>query len=357
MIYNEVKNIAEAYLLPKVSKLYGLEGYRFVSINAHKGGRNLVYRGEKEQADAKIIRIAFLEDRSRENLLGEVEYIRYLNEQGGSVANVISSLQGKLMEEISYETSNFYICVFEHAKGKLLADNYYRYREGAPLTEYYYNSGKVLGKLHQLSKSYQPVYPRYQFFDKYNMEYLDQLIPDSLHLLKYRMGELLKTLEKLDTSKEVFGMVHFDYSDGNYMINYDTGQITVFDFDNSCFCWYMYDLANLWTHAVGWIHYEQDVEKRRAFMKEYFDTVLDGYRSETQMDASMLEKLPLFIQITVLEGIVDAFEVMKNNNEKPECDEELSYLIKCMEDEIPYQGFFHEIYSVEEPFEYERREI
>ena len=43
--------------------------------------------------------------------------------------------------------------------------------------------------------------------------------------------------------------------------------------------------------------------------------------------------------------------------EEPEYDEELSYLIKCMEEDIPYMGFFHEIYSCEEPFEYEERDI
>jgi hypothetical protein len=58
-----------------------------------------------------------------------------------------------------------------------------------------------------------------------------------------------------------------------------------------------------------------------------------------------------------MENIMDRFEVMRNNAEELECDEELSYLIKCIEDDIPYEGFFHEIYSVDEPFEYEKRNI
>jgi hypothetical protein len=71
----------------------------------------------------------------------------------------------------------------------------------------------------------------------------------------------------------------------------------------------------------------------------------------------MLENLPLFIRASIMESIIDVFEVMHNNGEKPECDEQLSYLIKCIEDEIPYKGFFHDIYSCDEPFEYEAREI
>ncbi|MDF2939247.1 MAG: aminoglycoside phosphotransferase, partial [Paenibacillaceae bacterium] len=36
---------------------------------------------------------------------------------------------------------------------------------------------------------------------------------------------------------------------------------------------------------------------------------------------------------------------------------ELSYRIKCLEDDIPYLGFFHDIYSCEAPFEYEERPL
>jgi len=354
MTHNEVVKIADTYLLPLVSELYRLEGYETKPVKAHTGGRNVVYTCEKEGEDTKILRIAFLNDRSREDFLGEVEYIRYLFEHGGSVSDVVSSRKGNLLEEIAHNNHTFFICLFEKARGKMLVENNYRYREGVPITEYYYNCGKVLGKLHQLSKGYIPVHRRYSFFDKFNAEYIDKLIPDSLSLLKEKLLELLKTLEGLDRNRETFGMIHFDYSDGNYMIDFNTGQITVFDFDNSCFCWYMYDLANLWTHGVGWTQFEQDAGKRKKFMDDYFDTVLAGYRSETEIENPMLDKLPLFIQVSLLEGIVDAFEVMRNNGEEPECDEELSYLIKCMEDDIPYMGFFHEIYSCEEPFEYKK---
>ncbi|BCN29005.1 phosphotransferase enzyme family protein [Anaeromicropila herbilytica] len=357
MTYREVIKIVDIYLLPIISKLYELEGYKISLVKPHKGGRNVVYNCEKEGAVAKIIRIAFLDDRSLEDFLGEVEYIRYLYEHGGSVSDVISSRNGNLLEEITYENHSFYVCGFVKAPGKLLVDNGYRYREGVPITEYFYNCGKILGKMHQLSKVYAPTHKRYSFFDKYNVEYLDKLIPPTLSLLKKKLFEFLKTLEGLDKNSEFFGMVHFDYSDGNYNIDFDNGKITVYDFDNSCFCWYMFDLANVWTHGVGWIQFEQDIEKRRKFMEEYFETVLAGYKSETTIEDRMLEKLPLFIKVVTMESIVDAFEVMRNSGEEPECDEELSYNIRCMEDDIPYKGFFHEIYSCEEPFEYEKRDI
>ncbi|KAA8746562.1 phosphotransferase [Paenibacillus sp. UASWS1643] len=332
-----------------------MEGYNIQLISPHEGGRNVVYTCEQEGRESLILRVSFLPDRKREDYIAELEYVRYLFEHGASVSNVVSSKKGYLLEEITYDEHTFFVCMFVKAKGKLLVENHYQYREGVPLTEYYYNSGKVLGRMHQLSKGYTPVHRRHHLIDNYSGEYIDNLVPESFSLLKEKMVLLLNTLQGLDTNQETFGMIHFDYNDGNYSIDFDTGQITVYDFDNSCFGWYMYDLADLWTHGVGWVQFEPDVDKRKQFMDDYFQTALAGYTSETKIEDSMLEKLPLFIQVTLLENILGQFEEMQRAGEEPEVDEELLYLIKCLEEDIPYKGFFHEMYSTEAPFEYEGR--
>ncbi|MCH1624465.1 phosphotransferase enzyme family protein [Ferdinandcohnia quinoae] len=351
MTRNEAIKICDEFLRSTISTLYGLEDYQIELISPHEGGRNIVYICEKEGSKSKILRISYLNDRHLEDYLGELEYIRYLFNHGGSVSNVISSLNGNTLEKISYNGHTFFVSLFEKAIGKKLVENHYQYREGVEITEYYYNVGKVLGKLHQLSKDYTPVHSRYNFFDKYHENYIDELIPDNLPLLKTKMKELIKKLRSFNRSKANFGMIHFDYNDGNYSIDFDNGQITVYDFDNSCFGHYMYDLADLWTQGVGWIQFDPDPKKRREFMKDYFTIILDGYRSETEIDDNMLNQLPVFINATIMENIVDRYEVMKNNEIDPVCDEELMYLIKCLEDDIPYKGFFHDMYSSDAPFE------
>ncbi|MEK4111575.1 Ser/Thr protein kinase RdoA (MazF antagonist) [Paenibacillus sp. DS2363] len=353
--FNEAVNISNTHVLTLVPELFHLEGYNIQLIPPHEGGRNVVYTCEQEGRESLILRVSFLPDRKREDYIAELEYVRYLFEHGASVSNVVSSKKGHLLEEITYNEHTFFICMFVKAKGKLLVENHYQYREGVPLSEYYYNSGKVLGRMHQLSKGYTPVHRRHHLIDNYSGEYIDNLVPESFPLLKEKMVELLNTLQGLDTNQETFGMIHFDYNDGNYSIDFDTGQITVYDFDNSCFGWYMYDLADLWTHGVGWIQFEPNADKRKQFMDDYFQTALAGYTSETKIEDSMLEKLPLFIQVTLLENILGQFEEMLRAGEEPEANEELLYLIKCLEEDIPYKGFFHEMYSTEAPFEYEGR--
>ncbi|MDQ0656337.1 phosphotransferase enzyme family protein [Paenibacillus sp. W2I17] len=353
--FNEAVNISNTHVLTLVPELFHLEGYNIQLIPPHEGGRNVVYTCEQEGRESLILRVSFLPDRKREDYIAELEYVRYLFKHGASVSNVVSSKKGHLLEEITYDEHTFFICMFVKAKGKLLVENHYQYREGVPLSEYYYNSGKVLGRMHQLSKGYTPVHRRHHLIDNYNGKYIENVVPESFSLLKQKMVEILNTLQGLDTNQETFGMIHFDYNDGNYSIDFDTGQITVYDFDNSCFGWYIYDLADLWTHGMGWIQFEPDVSKRRTFMGEYFETALAGYTSETRIADAMLEKLALFIQVTLLENILGQFEEMQRAGEEPEADEELLYLIKCLEEDIPYKGFFHEMYSTEAPFEYEGR--
>lgn len=352
MTYYEVIDIGEAYILPIVIKKYCMEGYKIQPIQSHKGGRNVIYTCEKENAPSRILRISYQNDRSGEDYLAELEFVRYLHDNGASVANVIHSRDGKLLEEMEYNNQTLFISLFEKAKGMMLVDNNYCYRAGVPLTEYFYNCGKTLGKIHQVSKEYQPVHQRYHFSDKFNMQYINNLLPVSLTILKKKISKILDELENINKKNDVYGMIHFDYSDGNYHIDFNNGQITVYDFDNCCFAWYMYDLAELWIHGTGWVMFEEDVQKRKQFMEDYFAEVLKGYKSETTVEDSVLELLPLFIQANLIENIVDAFEVEQNTGENDLDEEELEYLSKCLLEDIPYKGFFHDIYSCSEPFVY-----
>jgi Ser/Thr protein kinase RdoA (MazF antagonist) len=221
-------------------------------------------------------------------------------------------------------------------------ENGYRYREGVPIAEYYYNCGKTLGKMHQLSKEYTPKHKRYGFFDKFNAGYIDKLIPDSYPLLKMKMAALLETLGGLEKNRETFGMVHFDFNDGNYFIDFDTGQITVYDFDNSCYCWYLFDLASVWGNGTGWIQHEESAQKRKEFMDEYFKIVLEGYKSETVINDAALDDLPIFIKANLAEEIVSHFECLRDGDNDGMEEERVSNAIKCLEEDMPYNGFFLE---------------
>ena len=292
----------------------------------------------KDGENRYILRISGLGDRTEEDYLAETEFVHWLAQNGAPVADVIPSANGRLVECLEDDGEKKYVSLFAYAKGMLLCDNGYRYREGAPLEEYFFNTGKALGKIHRLSKLYQPAHRRPDYFDKYNTAYMDRLIPAEYGELKKAIADRLDRFRALPRDGEAYGLVHFDFSDGNYHIDMNTGELTVFDFDNCMYCWYMFDLANLWTHGVGWFRQEPDAGKRMQGMAWYFNTVLEGYRSETDVPETLLEQLPLFIDMVLIENIVDEFECAAREDEELDY-EDIEDAAECLVNSIPYAGF------------------
>ncbi|MBQ2099504.1 MAG: phosphotransferase [Lachnospiraceae bacterium] len=332
-------------VLEKAKAFYDLENFEFEQVGGHDGGRNLVYVCKQNGEKKYVLRVSALGDRTMEDYEAETEFVHYLAEHGAPVADVIPSKKGKLVECLvsksgvrNMANAECFVSLFAYAKGVLLSENGYHYREGAPITELFYNMGKTIGAIHRLSKQYRPKHKRQQYFDKYNMEYIGKVIPDAYAELKAAIADRLEKFKALPIDPESYGLVHFDFSDGNYHVDLSDGAITTFDFDNCIYCWYLFDLAHLWTHGVGWCMWIEDGEERLKFMKEYyFATVLDGYRSETSLPENLLEQLQLFIDMVLIEGIVDEFECAAREGEEID-PEDIEDYAKCLVENIPYAG-------------------
>ena len=327
-------------MIEQAVKLFSLQDYEFHKIEGHEGGRNRIFVCSKDGEKRFVLRVSVTGDRTEKEYLAETEFVHYLAQNGAPVVDVIPSVNGKLVEVVeddevcSGSPTPVFISLFAYAKGMLLCDNGYRYREGTPLEEYFFNIGKTLGKIHALAKRYVPSerHRRPDYFEKYNMEYINKLIPDTPAVykdLKNAISIRLENFCSLPTNTQSYGLVHFDFSDGNYHIDMSTGDITVFDFDNCIYCWYMFDLANLYLHDEGWARNISDPKERQAYMQHYFDTILLGYKSETPIDNTLLNQLPLFIDMVLSENIVDEFECAVREGEEVDF-EDIEEAAKCL---------------------------
>lgn len=325
---------------------FGLQNDKLAQVEAHEGGRNIVYRCQGEDG-TRYLRISRMNDRGFEDYQSETDFVHYLAKAGASVADALPSINGVLVEAIQTDQGPVFVSLFEEAIGDQLAAHGYQYREGVPLQEYFFNCGKCLGRIHELSKQYHPEHPRYDYSRRFNMNHFMLVTPKQYAQHLPAIERVLNQVVQLEKKDDNYGIVHFDFSDGNYMIDYSNGDINVFDFENCCRCWYLYDLANLWIHGVGWVQFEPDAEKRRAFMDWYFSETLKGYRSETSIVDETLTHLTLMLQLVLVENILDEFE---NADDEEEEDEEILYRLKCLAEDIPYMGFFSDFFSVEHPF-------
>jgi Ser/Thr protein kinase RdoA (MazF antagonist) len=83
-------------------------------------------------------------------------------------------------------------------------------------------------------------------------------------------------------------------------------------------------------------------------MEHYMEQVLEGYSHENLLSDEWLERLPLFIKLIQVEEFLHYSQYLDEPDD--ELQGELNYKIKCIEKEIPYMGFFDDIYSPEKPF-------
>ena len=325
-------------MLEHIKHLFALEDCIFTPVSGHEGGRNRIFIVSRAGNKQYVLRSSDIEDRTENDYLAETEFIHFLAVNGAPVTDVVPSVNGKTVERMETDGKEIFVSLFAYAKGMLIADNGYRYREGVPLSEYFFNTGKALGAIHRLSKTYTPVHSRQDYFEKYNMTYLDRLIPYEYSEMKAAIADRLDTFRSLPMDKDCYGLVHFDFSDGNYHIDMDNGAVTVFDFDNCMNCWYMFDLANLWLHNEGWTRQETNPGKRFELMQHCFNLQLQGYRTETDIPEEMIKKLPLFIDMVLIENIVDEFECCKREGEELDY-EDIEDAAKCLIESIQYAGF------------------
>ena len=76
-------------------------------------------------------------------------------------------------------------------------------------------------------------------------------------------------------------------------------------------------------------------------MDQYFEKILEGYRSETDVAEIMLAKLPLFIDMTIIEFVIDEFECCAREGAEPDL-EDIGNAVYCLVNNIPYGGFGEE---------------
>jgi Ser/Thr protein kinase RdoA (MazF antagonist) len=227
-------------------------------------------------------------------------------------------------------------------------DHDYRYREGVPMEEYYRNWGQVLGQMHRLAKAYQPVSANIQRPEWFEWEDARGFpYGERLPKIQQKYDQLIAELLALPKDTDSYGLIHNDFNDGNFTVDYDNGDITVFDFDDCCYFWFIYELACAWEGGIGWTIF-RPLTERKDFMEHYMDQVMAGYSRENTLSEEWLARLPLFLRLIQMQELVYYAQYLDSPDEEIQAG--LRYKIHCIENDIPYLGFFDRSFSPEKPF-------
>lgn len=345
----EIFQICEHLVLDKAAWLYGTSRGSLGKFADYEGCANLVYFYDRKNQPC-VLRVSYRPDRPVEYIQAELHFINFLAENGVCVATPVLSRNGNLFEVIEKTGIAFTIVSFVRGRGMRVPDNGYRYREGVPIEEYYQNWGRVLGQMHRLAKTYQPLSetvrrPEWDTWEYYAGFPYEEQLP----IIWTKYDQLIAELHALPRDSDCYGLIHNDFNDGNFTVDYDNGDITVFDFDDSCYFWFMYDLACAWEGGIGRVMF-RPLAERVDFMDRYMEHVMLGYSHQNTLSDEWLSRLPLFLRLIQLQELIHYARYLDEPDEI--LQSELRYKIRCIEEDIPYMGFFDRIYNPDQPFSF-----
>jgi len=327
-----IKDRYDDTILQEAMRRYCITNDRIHTLDAFE---SFIYEFERD-SHAYILRIGHSFRRSESLVLGEVDWINYLAESGVSVAKAILSESGKLVEVIEDQWGGtFLVTAFVKAQGQAPWDLW--------TPELYESYGEMIGRIHTLSKNYQPGQVAWKRPDWNHdiFEFVERYLPESESIAKKKYKDVCRHVNTLPKNRESYGLTHQDAHGNNLFVD-KMGQITLFDFDECAYNWFINDIAVVLFYNV------QDAEDWHAFTEEFMSHFLRGYFQACTLDSPWLKEIPNFLKIREIELYAVMHRDFDVNNIDDEwCARFMHNRKSRIENDVPYIDFDFESLSTQ----------
>lgn len=182
----------------------------------------------------RFLRFSRTEERNMETLKAELEYLLYLKKHDFPAAYPLLSENGRYIEKAEDKNGEFYGLVFEKAKGKTLSA-----QDRTP--EQYRAWGRELGRLHNLSRQYEPKRMRRSFLD-YLADFRAFFTQWGEQEALAELDSVQAALGRMKQDEDNFGLVHYDFQYDNTFWNEDEQTFYAIDFDDAHYHFYVMDI-------------------------------------------------------------------------------------------------------------------
>ena len=185
--------------------------------------------------------------------------------------------------------------------------------------------------MHALTKDYAPRWKRPEWGASSELSW-DKWLPESEPIVREKFYQLKTYLSTLPKDRESYGLIHQDVYKGNFFVD-EAGNITVFDFDDCIYGWFIYDIAIILFRVT------RD-GATPEFVREFMTHFLRGYRRRNRLDAVWLEELPHFLKLRE----IDYYAMMHqhydvDNLEDPLLARYMENRRRKIENDVPYLDF------------------
>jgi amicoumacin kinase len=291
------------------------------SLLTSLGFMNIIYNCIKNDKDV-ILRISHSSRRSVNQIEAEVSWIRFLEDHGMSVCNALLSKNTNVVECISgAEDGFFHATLFRKADG--------RHPNIEMLNSSFFNLyGSYIGKMHNLSKSYSKSLTKIDrpHWNDSSLSEIFNRLPQSETIIVEKCLRLFDYIKTLQVETDSYGLVHQDAHISNLFVD-DNGAITLFDFDDCCYSWYINDLAIIFFYASLW--YPENIIR---FIESFLKPFLDGYLRETDLNPIWYNEIPCFLKAREL----DIYSLLYDNKNSNLIGGFIKGRKKKIEEDVPF---------------------
>jgi Ser/Thr protein kinase RdoA (MazF antagonist) len=271
-------NIAASLYRISEAELRPLRGGHFAHVYGFKrNDRNFVLRLTPPNDDVDVT--------AQRSILA---WMAYLAAHGASAPEPLPSQNGNLVEVISLPEGEWLAVAFTQAEGVL--------SEEISLDQWgdvqFQMLGRSIGKMHAIARGYVPSnamsYPEWETGGNlFNRQIENEF------WLKEKQSRVLEQIRTLPRPADAYGLVHCDLHFGNFFVDFHKQIITLIDFDDCAYGWFVMDIAvQLFDVLVLYPGTDKD-----EFGLNFLRNFLTGYLTENPLSMFWLEQLPLFLKL------------------------------------------------------------
>jgi Ser/Thr protein kinase RdoA (MazF antagonist) len=270
-------------------------GVKFDQLSFLGAWQNFIYEYQ-ENGRSYILRYTPSSHRSDRLIQGEIDWINYLSIHEVSVSTPIMSKEGKWTEVIEAKDMYFTVAAFVKAEGRKVG-----YPECLDHTSLYQTLGKTMARMHVLSKSYKPkdeTTRRHHWHNNYYLQNMHNFVPLSQNGVYEACTKLIDTIKNsLVPNPDSYGLIHGDIGIGNYLMNDITGDITLFDFDEAQYSWFIEDIAIPLYYLVYVYGGDAGRSDRESQALRFMEHFMKGYNQLNSIEDCWFKQIPLFLRL------------------------------------------------------------
>ncbi|OPA73772.1 aminoglycoside phosphotransferase [Paenibacillus selenitireducens] len=250
------------------------------------GFESFVYEYAKN-GKSYVLKITHTIRRTVDYIMGELEWLNHLADQGITVARAIPSAKGQWIEEIPKDQGSFLVISYEKARGNAISTEVWN----ESLFEAW---GELIGNIHRATKKYEVSSAKYK---RQAWEVEEQLRAETYLMPNDVMIDILKErvnrLRLIPQTRDTYGLVHADLHQKNFYL--DGQNMHVFDFDDCHYTYFINDIGITLYYALWYP--AKKYENKEEYYRTFFHCFMRGYLKQNTVTVEEVSYLHDFMKI------------------------------------------------------------